>query len=194
MESDKRYFLEGLFIIGFSIAAAFAFVWLANAGHRDDVMYRIHFAESVSGLALGDPVKFQGVDVGNVKAMRIDRDDPRRVEVEVRLRKETPVKTDTTASLKLKGITGVVFVELNGGGPEAKLLAETTPAGQVPEIPSEKSELAALLEKLPRVIDGFAALEKKGQKVLGDVGEVTEKVKKDPSTLLRRPKPGPDEK
>jgi phospholipid/cholesterol/gamma-HCH transport system substrate-binding protein len=194
MESDKRYFLEGLFIIVISIAAALAFVWLNNVGHRDDVTYRIHFNESVSGLALGDPVKFQGVDVGNVKAMRLDPEDPNRVIVDLRLRKEAPVKTDTKASLKWKGITGVVYVELNGGGPDANRLADATPAGQIPEIPSEKSEIAALLEKLPKVIDGFAALEKKGQKVLSDVGDVTSKVKEDPSSLLRRPKKGADEK
>ena len=118
METDKHYFIEGLFIIGLRVAAAFFFVWLASTGHRDDVLYRIHFAESVSGLALGDPVKFRGVDVGTVKTMAIDAADPRLVQVDVRLRKEAPVKTDTKASLKLKGITGVVFIELNGGSPE----------------------------------------------------------------------------
>src|SRR5712691_7642628 len=92
METDKHYFIEGLFVIGFTVAAAFAFVWLAGTGHRDDVTYRIHFAESVSGLALGDPVKFRGVDVGTVKGMAIDPVDPRRVEVDVNLRKDTPVK------------------------------------------------------------------------------------------------------
>ena len=64
METDKHYFIEGLFIIGIVIAAAFFSVWLVSSGHRDDVLYRIHFTESVSGLALGDPVKFRGVDVG----------------------------------------------------------------------------------------------------------------------------------
>ena len=72
METDKRYFIEGLFIIGFSIAAALFAVWLVNTGHRDDVIYRIHFGESVSGLALGDPVKFRGVDVGSVNTIALD--------------------------------------------------------------------------------------------------------------------------
>src|SRR6266481_8438082 len=141
METDKHYFIEGLFVIGFTVAAAFAFVWLAGTGHRDDVTYRIHFAESVSGLALGDPVKFRGVDVGMVKAMVIDSDDPRLVQVDVRLRKEAPVKTDTKASLKLKGITGVVYIELNGGNPNAQSLVAATPEGAIPEIPSERSSL-----------------------------------------------------
>jgi len=64
METDKRYFIEGLFIIGLLVGMALFFVWLANSGKRDDVLYRIHFAESVSGLSLGDSVKFHGVDVG----------------------------------------------------------------------------------------------------------------------------------
>ena len=67
METDRHYFFEGLFIIGLAVAAVLFFIWLTSAGHRDDVLYRIHFAESVSGLALGDPVKYRGVDVGMVK-------------------------------------------------------------------------------------------------------------------------------
>ncbi|HZM43189.1 MAG TPA: MlaD family protein [Burkholderiales bacterium] len=188
METDKRYFFEGLFIIVFSVAAACLFVWLARSEHRDDVLYRIHFAESVSGLALGDPVKFNGVDVGTVKAMTLDPVDPRNVQVDVKLRKETPVKTDTKASLKLKGITGVVFVELNGGSAAAQSLLAATPEGQIPEIPSEKSAIANIVEQLPKAIAKFSSLEGQAKKVLSDVGEVTAKVKEDPSVLLRRPK------
>jgi phospholipid/cholesterol/gamma-HCH transport system substrate-binding protein len=188
METDKHYFFEGLFIIVFTLAATLAFVWLSKSGHRDDVLYRIRFNESVSGMALGDPVKFRGVDVGTVKSMAIDPADPRRVQVEIKLRKETPVKTDTKAILKLKGITGVVFVELNGGSAKAELLAAATPEGQVPEIPSEKSNLTTFLDELPRLAQKFSAIETKTSKVLDDVGEVTAKVKENPSVLLRRPK------
>jgi phospholipid/cholesterol/gamma-HCH transport system substrate-binding protein len=198
MESDKHYFLEGVFIIVFMVGAAIAFMWLARTGNRDDVTYRIHFAESVSGLALGDAVKYQGVDVGTVKTMTIDNSDPRLVQVDVRLRKDTPVKTDTKASLKLKGITGTLFVELNGGSAEAKSLREVTPEGQIPEIPFEKSKLASLLDALPNMVEKFSAMESKASKVLGDVGKVTgtmkeaadnakeatAKVKENPSVLL----------
>jgi phospholipid/cholesterol/gamma-HCH transport system substrate-binding protein len=188
MEADKHYFIEGLFVIGLAVGAALFFVWLGSSGERDDVLYRIHFAESVSGLGLGEPVKFQGVDVGTVKQMAVDPANPRRVEVLVKLRKHTPVKTDTRASLRLKGITGIVFVELDGGSATAQNLLAATPAGQIPEIPSEKSELATVLEQLPAVIEKFSAVENKASRVLSDVGELTAKLKKDPSLLLRRPK------
>ncbi len=184
METDKHYFLEGLFIIGLSLAAALFFVWLANAGRRDDVIYRIHFAESVSGLSLGDPVKFRGVDVGMVKAMIIDPDDPRQVRVEVRLRKEAPVKTDTKATLKLKGITGVVFIELNGGNPSAQSLVAATPKGRIPEIPSERSSLTAFMDQLPKVVEKFSAIEDQTKKVVTDIGDVTGKIKNNPLLKL----------
>src|SRR5258707_15001067 len=202
MEADKHYFLEGLFIIGFAIAAAFAFMWLAKTGHRDDVLYRIHFAESVSGLSLGDPVKFHGVDIGTVKTMEIDKADPLLGQVAVSLRKDAPVKTDTKASLKLKGITGTVFVELHGGSADAKGLVEATTPGQIPEIASEKSQLTTLLESIPKAIESFTSLGGQAKKIMTDVGavtgtmksaagdikETTSKGKEDPSILIRRPK------
>ena len=188
METDKHYFFEGLFIIGFFLAAAFFAVWLGSPGRHDDVLYRIHFPDSVSGLAVGDPVKFRGVDVGTVKTMNIDPENSRLVLVEVRLRKETPVKTDTRASLTLKGITGVVFIELNGGDPAAQTLLAVTPPDKIPEIPSEKTGLKAMLDELPKLVTKFSAIEDQVKKVVTGVGELTDKVKDNPSLLLRRPK------
>lgn len=198
MEPDKHYFLEGLFIIVLTIAAAFAFVWLAKSGNRDDVLYRIRFTESVSGLALGDPVKFHGVDVGTVKTMAIDNADPRLVQVDVSLRKDAPVKTDTKASLKLKGLTGTVYIELDGGSAKAQSLVAATAQGQIPEIPAEKSKLTSILDALPNVIDKFTSMGSTATKVLTDVGKMTgtlqeaadnaketsQKVKENPSLLI----------
>ena len=185
MESDKHYFIEGLFVIAVSIAAAFFAVWLSRTGDKDDVLYRIHFDESVSGLALGEPVKLVGVDVGTVKTMSIDTKDPRRVQVEVKLHKDAPVKTDTKATLRSKGITGVSFIELSGGTPGAQTLVAVTPAGQVPEIPAEKSSLTTMLEQLPKVIAKFSTIEDQAKKVVADAGAVTAEVKENPSVLLR---------
>ena len=54
--------------------------------------------------------------------------------MDVRVLKSTPIKTDTVASLKLQGITGVVFIELTGGSPKAHLLSEGYMPFDVPEI------------------------------------------------------------
>ena len=184
METDKHYFIEGLFIIGLLIGGALFSVWLVSSGHRDDVLYRIHFGESVSGLALGDPVKYRGVDVGTVKAMALDPADPRLVQVDVKLRKDTPVKTDTRATLQMRGITGTVFIELSGGSATAPSLLAVTPESQIPEIPSEKSSLATILDELPKVIAKFSAIEDRTNKVVADVGGLTSRLKENPSLLI----------
>lgn len=199
MEPDKRYFLEGLFVIGFAVGLTLAFLWLARTGSRDDILYRIHFAESVSGLALGDPVKLRGVEVGTVRALSIDKTDPRLVQVDVELRRDAPVKSDTKAMLKMKGITGGQYIELDGGTPDTPRLAEVAPKGEVPEIPYEKSQLASIMDKIPQILDKFSAIESKTAKVLTDVGaatghikaaasdvkETTGKIKENPSLLLK---------
>ncbi len=220
MESDKHYFIEGLFIIGFTVAAAVFAVWLGSPGRHDDVLYRIHFTDSVTGLEVGDMVKFHGVDVGTVRTLALDPANPRQVLVEVKLRKEAPVKTDTRASLAMKGITGVLIIELNGGDPAAQSLVAATPAGEIPEIPSEKTGLKAMLDELPRMVgkiettaekfagmadrfsamagkisgtaEKFSAVSEQTKKVMTGVGELTEKVKENPSLLLRRPKENTD--
>ena len=187
METDRHYFFEGLFIIVLSIAAAILAVWLGSPGHHDDVPYQIHFADSVSGLTVGDSVTFRGVDVGTVKSMGVDPDNSLLVLVEVLLRKGTPVKTDTRASLAMKGITGVVNIELSGGDPAAKTLLAVTPEGKVAEIPTEKTGLKAMLDELPKLVEKFSAIEDQVTKVVTSVGGLTNKVKDNPSLLLRRP-------
>jgi phospholipid/cholesterol/gamma-HCH transport system substrate-binding protein len=188
MEPDKHFFIEGLFIIGVSVAAALFAIWLVGTGHRDDVLYRIHFSESVSGLAIGDPVKFHGVDVGTVKSIVLDPADPRLVQVDISLRKEAPVKTDTKAILKMKGITGVVLIELNGGNPTAPTLLASAGSGQIPEIPSEKSTLTAVIDLLPRLLDKFSSIENQVKNVVTDLGATTTKIKENPSVLIWGPK------
>ena len=192
MESDKKYFLEGLFVIVLSIALALFFVWLGRTGDKDDVLYRIHFEESVSGLNLGDPVKYLGVDIGLVDALAIDPEDPSQVQVDVKLHKDAPIKTDTRATLQFKGITGAYFIELKGSTEKAKTLLSVTEPGEIPEIESKKSTFNTLMEELPKVVAKFSAIEDQTKKVVSDIGQVTAKVKENPSLLLRRPKRNKD--
>ena len=58
MEADKRYFIEGLIIVFGRHGDRLA--WLAKtATATTSLLHPLH--ESVSGLALGDPMKFHGV-------------------------------------------------------------------------------------------------------------------------------------
>jgi len=106
------------------------------------------------------------------------------VQIDIKLRKDTPVKTDTKATLMMKGITGTVYIELAGGSVDAPALLAATPPGQIPEIPSQKSSLATILDDLPKVIAKFSAIEDKTNKVVADVGGLTSRLKENPSLLV----------
>lgn len=190
METDKHYFVVGLFILGLMVGGAFFSMWVMGARHSDDIRYRIRFIHSVTGLNEGDPVKFHGVDVGTVESMKLNAHDPRQVVVEVMLRKETPVKTDTKASLRLKGITGVLIVELAGGKPDSPSLLSVTPKGETPEItaaqtPPVMDQLAKLLSE-ENVKNTSKALSEMRQAATG-AKELIRNLKEDPSQLLWGP-------
>ena len=70
--------------------------------------------------------------------------------------------------------------------PTCALLA-VTPGGSIPEIPSEKTGLKAMLDDLPKLVTKFSAIEDQVKKVVTSVGGLTDKVKANPSLLLRRP-------
>jgi len=191
-----NYAVVGGFVLVLGAALIAGVLWLASGGgsHTEYDLYLALAEESVAGLNVNAPVKYRGVDVGTVKSLIIDPDNSRLVRVEVRLRKDTPVKTDTRASLALKGLTGAVFIELNGGDPAAQTLLAVTPPGKLPEIPSEKTGLKAMLDDLPKLVEKFGALEDQVKKVVTNAGALTEKVKANPSLLLRSPKKESNEK
>lgn len=127
------------------IAAA---LWLASGGTFQAKVSRYVSVmdESVAGLNLNAPVKFSGVDVGQVEAIRLDPANPTRVELRFAIERGTPIKTDTLAVLRTQGLTGIAYVELSGGAPEAALLP-TTDEAPYPVIRSKPS-LAARLENV----------------------------------------------
>ena len=118
METDRHYFIEGLFIIGFRLPRRFS-----SSGCRARAIATTCSTASIStSPSAGSRSAIRSSSAASTsersRPWRSTPADPRKVQVDVKLRKEAPVKTDTRASLKLKGITGVVFIELNGGAPE----------------------------------------------------------------------------
>ena len=169
MENERHYFLVGLFVLGSALALFLFTLWLTARDDSQYQQYRIHFAESVSGLSTGSDVKFRGVKVGTVKSIVIDPDDSRLIEVDILLLKSTPVKIDTQANLKLQGITGVVFIELSGGDPsEPNLVDENTKSEKIPEIRAQQSSLNALIDRVPILLDKISASFDRFNKLLSD--------------------------
>ena len=140
METRANYAVIGAFVILATLAVAAFVLWLGQSEfQRDYKAYDIVFEGPVS-LEDGSAVRYIGIKVGEVSTVRIDRADPSKVRARIRIDRETPVKTDSTASIQLAGITGVTFVQISAGSPTTKLL-EAKPGEPVPVIKAEKTQL-----------------------------------------------------
>ena len=107
----------------------------------EQTYYYVLFGESVSGLELGSQVKYSGVRVGTVEEVEVFEENLEQIRVTIALVEDTPVRTDTRAVLRYQGITGLKFIELQGGTEEADPLPPRS------YIPAEQGVMAQLTDR-----------------------------------------------
>ena len=148
METKVNYALVGAFVLGLLVALIAGVLWLASGGgfQKKYDSYLSMVNESVAGLNLNAPVKYRGVDVGKVSDIKLDPVNPAQVRLIFAIEHGTPIKESTTAMLKTQGLTGIAYVELDGGTADSPPLRATEP-GRLPEIPTKPS-LSARLENV----------------------------------------------
>ncbi|GAB4065628.1 MCE family protein [Ancylobacter sonchi] len=152
METRANYTIIGLFTL-LVVAAGFAFVWWFNgsASRGPRTFYDVVFNGAVSGLQTGSGVTFNGIPVGEVTALRLDAQDPRRVVATIAVQPSTPVKSDTRAQLNAQVLTGLASVGLVGGQPNAQPLREPD-EGQLPRIQADASAMQDLVEGAKQIM------------------------------------------
>ncbi|MGE5500326.1 MAG: MlaD family protein [Ignavibacteriales bacterium] len=147
MERNANYGLVGLVSLILFVGVVVFIFWLAKLQFtRDYDTYDILFTEPVRGVSEGGEVHFNGIKVGEVTKLALDRRDPSRVIARIRVQSETPIRVDSRATLEPQGVTGVNYIQITAGTPSKKLLKETVPKGEVPVILSQQSTLSGLLE------------------------------------------------
>ena len=146
MERSANYTLVGLFTILATAGLGAFLIWLAGAqfAHRFDV-YDIAFHGPVRGLSVGGEVYFNGIRVGEVTRLSLDKDDPDRVSARIRITAETPVRIVSRASLEPQGVTGASYVQISAGDRKSPFLRGTVPEGQIPVIQASRSPFETLL-------------------------------------------------
>jgi phospholipid/cholesterol/gamma-HCH transport system substrate-binding protein len=165
MEARVSYTLVGLFVVILGAGGVIGGLWLAQGLDTEQYQYYSVFtAESVAGLSRDAPVTYRGVDVGQVTQISIDREYPQRIHLLLRVQQDTPVRQGTTATLKMRGLTGISYVELSGARADAAPL-QAPPDKPYPVIPFEETLLTRLdtavtqgLETLSTLGDELSAL------------------------------------
>lgn len=153
METRANYVLIGGFTLLASIFLLLFALWAAKfSSDRNWREYQVVFSEAVTGLTEGGSVQYNGISVGTVDKLSLVPDDARKVVALLKLKADTPVKVDTRAKLSQQGITGVPFILLSGGSPQAALL-EPGPNDEIPIIRTEPSALQNIADTANRLVE-----------------------------------------
>ena len=131
METKVSYALVGAFVLTLSVAIVAGVLWIASGrtARKDYDIYLAYSNESVSGLNRQAPVKYKGVVVGVVREIGLDPEDLQNVRLVLAIERGVPIKQDTVAVLSVQGLTGIAFLDLEGGSKESPLLTAAEPGG-----------------------------------------------------------------
>jgi phospholipid/cholesterol/gamma-HCH transport system substrate-binding protein len=171
MEHRVRYALLGIFVFVLFGAGVWLLLWQSKYAHNETYdYYVIQTQESVSGLNEKAPVKLRGVNVGEVERLFITPEDSQTVSIVIKIKESTPIKTDTYALIEPQGITGLSYLQLEGGSREAELMKTT----------SENDGKMAIIYTKPslfsRVDSSFESIARKTEEVLESANKVLEKI------------------
>ncbi len=128
---------------------------------------------NVQDLKLGDRVKIAGVEVGKVDKIGLDETN-NKVHIEMKLRRDVIVRTDSTATIKFTGLLGQNFVSLEFGSPTSPQAADGAMLASV-----EQPDLSAMMQKIDNVATGVENLTKSftGVKIDDLLGPLTDFLK-----------------
>ena len=110
-------------MIGSMTLAVIAAAFVGLLGYRkihgiaQQAPLRIVFEGSASGLRKGGSVNFDGVQVGEIKSLKLD--NPRKVVALTLVDNSAPIRKDTVVGLEFQGLTGVAAISLIGGADTA---------------------------------------------------------------------------
>jgi len=152
METRAHYLLIGIFTL-VSVGALVGFVvWLARLDiDREFTTYKIFFTDSVVGLSTGASVRYNGVPVGTVKSIQLNRDDPTKVRVLVDIDADVPINQGVEAELDILGLTGVAYIELSGGDTDAPPI-EPLEGEEIATLPARQSALQEVFSGAPDLL------------------------------------------
>jgi phospholipid/cholesterol/gamma-HCH transport system substrate-binding protein len=166
MASARVNFSVGLFMTAGLGLATLAIIWLGMTSFlRKGDLYVTYFDESVQGLNVDSPVKYRGVPVGRVQAIRI-APDYQLIEVVILVDDEHSDEdtrfADSVAAISNVGITGAMFVEIDKRHP---LDGPSPDLGFTPEYPviaSKPSDIRKLFREIHDIAAQIKAIDFKG--------------------------------
>jgi phospholipid/cholesterol/gamma-HCH transport system substrate-binding protein len=167
METKANYVLIGAFTIAGFLGLILFTMWFAKLElNRQFAWYDVYFPE-VSGLGVSSEVTFAGLAVGKVVDMALSDGVNGAVRVRIEIAEDTPVRTNSRASVEVQGVTGVANVAITAGSPDAPLLRASQPGG-IAIIAANRSAFQTLSDQGPEMVSRLNTVAEQMTKLLGD--------------------------
>lgn len=161
MEAKTNYTVVGLVVLILAGALLATALWLSvGFDQKKYHFYAVYIHEAVSGLSEQSPVKFNGVKVGFVSQISLNRHDPQQVRLLLSIEDGIPITTSTRATLISQGITGTTYVGLSASSPDLTPLVKA-PNQPYPVIPASPSLFNQLDKVLKEVSENVGKVSKK---------------------------------
>ncbi len=147
----------GIFLLVATIIflAALGFFLVPKLLEQGDTYYINFRNTSVYGLDVASIVTYQGMDIGKVTRMEVNPKVLDSVLVYIKIRKGFPIKKDTTAVLMYAGITGLKFVDLRNGTPDAE---PVRPGGEIQTAAGIEEIAGNIVNNVQTAINRFNSL------------------------------------
>jgi phospholipid/cholesterol/gamma-HCH transport system substrate-binding protein len=163
MARKTSKFMVGLFTIIGVVIGLIAIIWVGASHYFEKgTRYVTYFDESVQGLQKDSAVKYRGVEVGRVETIRVAPDN-KLIAVVMKINLKEDLPRTLIAQLKVAGITGLVFVELDRKQPEdQKKAPKISFPSEYPVITSRPSEVAKIMAGVNVMVDKISQVDTRG--------------------------------
>lgn len=159
----------GTFVLGTLLILIGAFWYLDQMGGVH-LPYKAYFTY-VGGVDPGSPVRFGGLKVGSITAIRGWSKDPTKVEVLMEIKQGTPVNADSVATLTSLSPLGDKYLEITTGSNKAQRLppGSTIPSAESVSLDDLARQASALIPTIQATLQG---VQKDVNQLTGNAGTV----------------------
>ena len=176
MEANRERILVGLFVL---IAGGLLFgtlVALSTGIGTPTVPHQTYF-KFAGGIQPGAPVRFGGLAVGKVTRVRVDPANSTRIEIDIAVNKDAPLKTDSVAKITALGPLTDNYIEISTGSQsappsEAGSTLQSEEAFGLPQLGDAAKtmvpQVQQALEKLNQNLDGLQVTIARANDMLSD--------------------------
>jgi phospholipid/cholesterol/gamma-HCH transport system substrate-binding protein len=153
METRASYIAVGAFFLLLLLGGIVFALWASKySSSTVMVNHYLRVDGSVAGLNTGSAVLFGGIPIGKVTKIAIDPVDPTLTRIDMTVRADAPIRTDSVGVLASKSIIGGAIIEISRGD-------KGSPRLRKDEILAGQSSWERLVTGAPKLMEKAAGLQ-----------------------------------